>query len=509
MLWHGLSRAVASGAFAFLMRSEPGASVYERGGSAEDFLPGLSDIDLALVVPGDPGAPGAARDRVARRWQRLSRIAALRLVLDWPRIYEESELSAVAGESVVSFGPGSRLDTDRLLARPGLYGSTADWRLLSGPDRRPAEPERDRQAQRIAAWLELAYWWRWVFPACAGAGGPRAADLSVKFVAEAVRIWLWLERGERATGRADALRRALRALPEEERSLRETLALQRALPAAPEAPLVDALRPLVRLSQRIAELITDEVEEAGATDVRLAGVESEPMLPRGGGDGPLVPLADWRAVVVPSLPDECLVTVSGDPDDPAALRDAARSSPVGPYPVLRSGRLLVLPSVPLWRNRLRSVQCRASDPVSFALLDRASAARFPAVRGWSAGDWADRAVAAHQAWLTASHEVDGRALGRLFTAARAALFHGSLATGAPELALTVTATAERVAAHAERARSLLGDAVEAYREFCEDGRRPAARTVAAMRELVLDLPVYAESSGRSAAQLRSWSRPIQ
>jgi hypothetical protein len=509
-LWRGLSRAVASSACAFLTQGERGASVYERGGSADDFLPGMSDIDLAILVPGDPGAPGAARRRVTGRWERLSRIAALRLVLDWPRIYEESELDDVAGKSVFSLGPGSTLDTDRLLARPGLYGSTADWRLLSGPERRPAEQPRDRQAQRVAAWLELVYWWRWVFPTCADPRGPRAADLSVKFVAEAARIWLWLARGERATSRAEALRRALRALPEEERLLRETLELRRALPAAAEEPLADALRALVRLSERIAALITDEVAEAGVTEVRLAGAEGELVLPRGGGGGPLLPLADWRGVVVPSLPDECLVAVPGDPADPVAIGDAARARPAGPYPTLRSKRLLILPSVPWWRNRLRSVQCPASDPVSFALLDGASTAAFAAVPGWAAGDWADRAVAAHVASLgTGSGELDGRALGRLFTAARAALFHASLHAGEPALALTLAETAERLAACAGHGRSLLEDAVDAYRGFCDDGRRPPERTVAALRELVLGLPAYAESSGRSAAQLRSWSRPIQ
>jgi hypothetical protein len=409
---------------------------------------------------------------------------------------------------VLSVGPGPTLDRDRMLARPGLFGSTADWRLLGGPDRRPPEPTRDRQSQRVAAWLELVYWWRWVFPACAQARGPRAADLAVKFVAEPARIWLWLARGEQASGRADALSRALRALPEEEISLRRALELHRDLSGAPEAALENALRALLRLSERIAELIAREIAEAGTTRVRLAGADSAELLvpPGEGGNGSLVPLADWRAVVVPSQPDESLAPVSGDLADPEAIREAALSRPVGPYPVLRSERLLALPSVPLWRNRLRSVQSRVSDPVSFALLEGGTTAEFPAVSGWAAGDWARLAVAAHLDWLqAAAAEVDGRALGRLFTAARAALFLGGIQAGEPELPLTVVETADRLAAQSSDARSVVDDAVEAYREFRRRRDGPPARTVGALRRVVLALPAYGEGerSARSTAQLRS------
>jgi hypothetical protein len=355
-------------------------------------------------------------------------------------------------------------DNFRMLGRPGLHDTVAGWRLLTGPDRRPPEPERDRQATRVAAWLELTNWWRWAFKVCANPVEPRASDMCVRLVAEPARIWLWLVHGER-TGRLDALRRVLSLMPEEERSLRWALELHRSLPASPDAPLAEALPAMVRMSARIADAIDAEVGGGERTEVRLAGAPA---------DGPL-PLADWRALACPPQPREWFDVVAGDPGDPALVGDLAAATPAGAYPVLLAGDLLVLPGAPFPRSRLRSVQSPLTDPVSFALARGAGTARFPDVRGWSARDTARRAVAEHSAWIGAP----ARSLDMLLVAARAALFHESLDDGRPELALTLDETARRLA------------------EWSGTGALPDE--VASVQRLVAALPAFA-GGGRLSAQ---------
>jgi hypothetical protein len=148
-----------------------------------------------------------------------------------------------------------------MLERPGLYGETADWRLVRGRDRRPPEPPRDAQDRRIAAWLDLVNWWQWAFPLCVDASRPFAPQSCVKLVAEPARIWLLLAHGERAGGRADVLGRALRRLPEEEAALLRALELERSLQSAPRPPVAETLPVLLRLSQRIASLIRAELAD--------------------------------------------------------------------------------------------------------------------------------------------------------------------------------------------------------------------------------------------------------
>ena len=492
-------------------------------------MPGLSDIDLAVILPGDPAAPGAARDRATRRWERLRRVPVTGLVLDLPRIYEDDELRDIAGGSALTYGLGggqgnaseagdvgspTSLDAIRMLGRPGLYAPTDDWRLLAGPDRRPRDRARGVQCRRLAAWLELVHWWRLVFPACIDPRGPRAADLCVKIVAEPARIWLWLAHRERATGRIDTLRRVLRRLPVEEEALIHAIALRRSLPDGPPGPLHDALPTALRLTARIADLLVHEVADEATTAVRLVGDPAEMILPNGGwrrteslaggGHPILLPLADWRALALPLLPDESFAPLPGDPGDPEVLGTAAETQRAGPYPAFRADELIVLPGTPLWRNRLRAVQCPVTDPVSFALVEGRRVAAFPQVCGWSAEDSARRAVAEHRApLLVASENTRGRALGRLFTGARAALFLESIRGGNPELPLTVLETARRLCERSSSARVVAEDAVERYREFALRGVQPPEGTVSAMQRLVLCLPAYAD--GRPDARPSSGS----
>ena len=190
-LWARAYRALARMAAWYLGRGEKAPAAYLRGGGGgADFLPGLSDLDLALVPARDPRAPGAAAQRLRRRWERLRRaFPPATLVVDWPHVHEDAELDELSGASALTlgladgsgragyFGEGASLDRVRLLERPGLYDTAAGWRLLTGPDRRPPERPRDRQRTRIAAWLELVYWWRWAFRVCADPVEPRASDM--------------------------------------------------------------------------------------------------------------------------------------------------------------------------------------------------------------------------------------------------------------------------------------------------------------------------------------------
>jgi hypothetical protein len=132
-----------------------------------------------------------------------------------------------------------------------------------------------------------------------------------------------------------------------------------------------------------------------------------------------------------------------------------------------------------------------TDPVTTALLSDATVARFPELNGWSARDSALRAVAEHGAWLalrSTQAESERKVLGRLFTAARAALFLESVDAGEPELALSAAV----VACHFRDARGdssgIALEAFEALRASREHGKPIAPDLVAAFERLVRALP---------------------
>jgi hypothetical protein len=457
-LWRFVYVALAR-ALAFRLVRGAGASVYVRAGF-DDAVFGLSDIDLSLVVR-DAGA----RRRALERWRRLYTRQPWLGELFHVAVYTEPVLRDAAASSTFTYdldraepratylGAAPVFDESSLRERPRLYGSAQDWRLLSGVERRGPRADQPPQERRIAAWLELQAWWRHALDAVPDSTGPRKASLCVKLVAEPARVWLWLVHGERLARREDVLRRAIDALPEEETAFRDALALAQRLHREPAAPFAEFLPHLVRLSARVGDRLAEELSDAGTQRVTLLGADAPLASPTP--DIAAAPLADWRAVVWPSLPDETFVALPGDPADRRVLAEAlAREGDA--YPVLRRNGLLVLPT-PASQSELRAVQCRVTDPVTFALLDGASHAEFPNAPGWSAHDWAKRAVAEHRAWLRDRRDEapatvrewprgDGRrvpaqvrALAKLFTAARAILF---LDSGAAELALTAAAVAE-------------------------------------------------------------------
>ncbi|MEK6276640.1 MAG: nucleotidyltransferase domain-containing protein [Actinomycetota bacterium] len=521
-IWRLAYRFAMRGYVAYLRRGEPGSAAYVHGSlSTGEFLHGLSDIDVVIVLAPDPAGPGLARDRVRRRCRRVSRALPVLgdLLFDWPAVFEDADLQDAVAASTLTYRlsrapgrasshavySGSNSDDDkiRLAERPQLYGPMHDWRLIAGPGRRPPPPTTlDADSRRIAAWLELQYWWQWAFEACVNPGLPHIAHLCVKLIAEPARIWIWLARGERVPSRAEALDRGSVEFPAEAEAFERGRDLLGRLPSQPTAPLAEFLPAFVRLSARVAGELAGQVEPAGSTEVRLKWSDRDPLaLPHGGWaparptrwDKPapaLLPLVDWRALAMPSLPDETFAPIPGDPGDPGTLAAAALALDRGPYPTLSADRLQIRPVRMTGRRRLRTLQCPATDPVSFALAAGATVACFPEVAGLSVGDTAARAVAEHAVWLAAEGKRDSEALGRLITAARAALLWESVDEGDPELHLTMEATldalAARGAAAAEAAR-------EGYHEFAVFWRPPPDPLIAALHDAVVALPAYASA----------------
>jgi predicted nucleotidyltransferase len=435
-LWARLHGGLLALVLALVRRGEPGAAVYLRGSFASgDPVYGLSDLDLVAVVP---GAGGARRERLDRRWARacravpgLERVAAV-------KVYEEPELADAAASTALSYGLEGEVarplfeGVDRhhfLRVRPNLYGPTRDWRHVAGPERRPDVAAPAGSDRLVAAWLELQCWWRYVAWTCRRPTDRGVTYFCFKFVAEAARTWLWVAHGVRAEGRADALRRALPLMPADEPILTRALAARGRLARPGELELAEVVPWLADFSSRLAAFVSAELEPAGWTEVRLRW--------NGDGAGGRLPLADWRALVLGEDPDATFVLDGASPGDPGAVARAAAAEERGTTVALPAPGILVLPSDDLesrryTRGTLRAIQCDASDPVSLALARGERVARFPDVPGWSARDWARRAVAEHRVRVRRG----GGDRATLLAAARAALFLASLEDGAPELRLS-------------------------------------------------------------------------
>lgn len=527
-VWAAAHRIVMRGVAVYIRRRHRDAAVYVKGTFASgEAVHGISDIDVIVVAPGERGFPGKARSAIRERWRRLCRgVPLLGVLLRHFWVYEEEDLRESASAPCLLYGGAAFLgarplaDPMGLLDRPGLYGARREWRRLSGPERRPPEPPDDPGRRRVAGWLELQHWWRYAFLACAEPDLRHVPWLCVKLLAEPVRIWSWVERGEVIGTREEALRRGLREHAEEEAAMRLGLDLLRALPRSPAPPLAEVVPAFARLSRKLARRLAAVADAAGGTDVRLLwGGERElaveprahPSWARGGST--LLPLADWRARAVPGLPDETFTLIGGEATDVALLAALARAEDAATVPALLWGGLLVLPTTDRERGVLRAVQCAATDPVSLALAAGRTSARFPDLSGWSARDSARRAVAEHAAWLAGSGVMTpphgwvgpqpdsrsgtARALGLLFTATRAALFLESLEEGGPELVLTAAALVEPLCARRTDARGVVEEAVGALLE-CRRGegdlRRggvPSRELVTRFGDLVRALPAYA------------------
>jgi hypothetical protein len=511
-------RALIEAAGHYLRRRLPNASAYVAGtGASGELVPGLSDIDLVLVLGGASEAVERDRSVVLDRWRRLRRVLSPLARGLGIAVYSERDLQDETGGTALTFGlaaaeagadpdrgylrPGRPSDDLYRRIHPGIYGPGRTWRLVSGTARTTAEPIRAPDYRRLAAWLELQWWWRFSFALCTSRETAFASYLAFKLVAEPIRIWLWLSRGERTLGRRQAIERAIELLPGEEALLRRTLALHDSLPGAGEPPRAETLAWLLRMGSRIAELLERELAQYGTTEVLL--LDGDLVLPTDAchrsSPGSLPenprPLADWRARAMPPLADEALFSVDVDPTAPAGLGALADSAVAGLQPAVRAGPLLLLPNDAFSdRVLLRSVQFGASDPVSFALLDERTTAAFPEVPGWSAIDSARRAVREHRCWLagwTGEESPSQLALDLLLTAARSALFLESIRAGEPELPLCAATTTARLAERHPASRGTAEEAYSVFREARTAGTVPSARIVDAFRDIVARLPGYA------------------
>ena len=490
-VWGALHAAVLRAVARWLTRAAPASSAYARGSLATGRpLYGLSDMDLVIVT-----ADGAARARVKERWDSLCRRAPLAPHLIELAVVERGELEQTACGSALTYGLGSAeaaylgpepIAERVLLEGRGLYGPMADWRPLGRADTAPPGRPTDDQSRRLAAGVELQSWWRYAFRACTREAGPRTAYLCVKFVSEPIRVLLWLEHGERVDDRDAALRRGLERFPDQEPAIRAALDLHGRLRRRPDPQLAEMLPHLVHLSDRVAQVLERHAARRDSTYVEL---DWDPDDIRGG-----VPLVDWRALAWSWPLEEVLIPTADDPRELSSLAEAARAAVPGLQPALRHAHLLVLAvaDVEGGAGRLRAVQCAQTDPVSSALLDGRDAARFPELAGWSARDWARRAVAEHRAWLDAvPPDLDPPPLARPIAAARAALFQASVEDGEPTLPLTAAAAMRALADRHEHARGVAEAAAEELRDWRDEGRAPDPDAGRALLAEVRRLPAYA------------------
>ena len=450
------------------------ARTYARGSlGIRETAPGHSDLDLAVVT-----ATHDERARVQRRWKRL-RVPDVMGLVDMA-VYERGELRDALSASLLTSeralqpgvpGPG---DDAGLRLRPGVPEPLWDWRPLGhGPNLLPQPPIAGPQERRVAAWLELQFAWRVALAACAAPSTPHVPRLGLKLAADPARVWLWLAHGEKPLTRWDAVMRAAELLPEEAGHLR----------AAPSnttmghAALTGGIALMARMSERIAALLGAAAASGDHRRVRLVGeVESAGL-----------PLVDWHALAfAPQLEETFMPRGREGGWDPDGLAAASRTAAGGHHAATVAGPILVLAG----GGWARPVQCAVTDPVSFALIAGDDHAFFPELAGWSASDWARRAVAEHAGWL--AHKDRGLAplkiLTRLLAAVRAARFAESLGRPEPELAVTAEAVAGTLGD--------LGD--EALHEARRRRRGMVVRgsCAGALREAVTALPAY---SGRRPA----------
>lgn len=535
MVWSLAYASVMRAAAVFVRRDYPDASIYLKGSFASrEPVYGVSDVDLVVVIPDEKAPAGSLQKSAREAWKQIcNRTPLLRRVIQHCWFYEERDLQESIGTCCLTSGLESDEADDRavflgsqplhdhmgLQTHPSIYGPLREWRRMAGPDRLPTASPGDVQSRRLAAWLHLQYWWRHAFQACADPSSAHVPLLCVKLIAEPVRLWLWVERGERVSTREASLARGLAELPEERETFELALRLLKALPRSPAPPLAEAVAALLRGTERLGQHMLEASEETGHVDVRLTGADDILVTPQlreraQALSGKLLPLADWRALAVPGVPDEALWLLGAARLDPASLAEAARADNGDAVPCVHYNSMMLLPTINPERGLLRSVQCEPSDPVSMALSGGRAIARFPRLAGWSAMHTARRAVAEHRGWLRTADWVSPphgwvgtqsapdnptmRTLGLLFTAARAALFLESVHDGDPELAVTASGAADRLVARDPGSRAAVEDALNDLRAMRAVENNVTPR-VGPLLDVVRSLPAYSQSAAFAMA----------
>ena len=469
-----LPYAIATRAIAALMRASGGnPSVYLTGSAAEgELVPGISDLDVIVVA-----ADAADRERLDALRGRLARRVPLFAAVCQVFLYTDDELRDAARATHLTFDLHAAEPRGSLLARPNRPRDEADlrrrprrarpeanWRLVAGPDRRPAGPPPTVREEHLAGWLELQYWWRHAYWLVLEPRSVRARSLATKLICEPARVWLRIS-GLEPGSRAEAIARAAARVPAWERHLEAT---QRLADGAP-VHVRWALDALVDLTEAVAARLVEDVRSVEHVAVALEHT------------GPAVPLADWRARAGGDDLPRSVELVHGDPRSPDALRRLL--SPAAVQPVLDLGSVLLLPQGTYLGCLMRAAQCPPTDPVTFALLRGEATARFPAVAGLSIADAGTRALAEHRSWLAdhAGLPVTARNLARYVSAAGAAVTAATSVRGQPAIGTDPEAIARLVHDHLPHHGEAIGAAVAALR--AHEGGEPIPAPVAEAAEL--------------------------
>jgi hypothetical protein len=499
----GLIRLLAH----YLGRGLP-AGVYVRGGfGAGEPVLGVSDIDLVAVVAGGTDGAGDPWSRVMGRWQRLERRLPGLHRIAYLECYSEAEL-AKPRRTRFTYGLDGRGPRSLFFAeRPGSWSQPARrslplllpdlwpvdcWRFVSGQDLRPRTDAGEPTCAHLVAWVHLQYWWRLGLRALNAPAAPWVTYASVKLVADAAKIVLWLEHGEQHLVRRESLQRALEVLPEEEAAIAFALSVLDGRPDCGAPPIELVWPSFVRVSGRIAQRLAADLAPMGATAVRLEGLA--PIEPTD--DGGARPLSDWTALVWPPGREESFVVGPGTPFEVPAVLSAAECSTRTSFVTLLGDGLIIRPGRQ-GREWFRAVDFGATDPVSEAMLGARPAATFANVPGWSALDTAARAVAEHAAWLRLPRDpavepadILTAHLAGLFSAARAGLFLRSAQDHEPVLPVTFEATADALADRLPSYRSAIEDAYESYRTAVDSGRAATREVLRAAAGALDELGCY-------------------
>ena len=329
-------------------------TVYARGSlAARQPVPGLSDLDLVVVVPDerarsemDARHADLERARPVARPGGVRAAARLRGGRDPARRRpDDADLrprALRAGRAARHLPPPRAARPRRRVRRLAPPARPRAPRARARPRRAHAPPPRVAR-DRVPLALDLA---------CRGrrpAAGARAGR-------DGARPW------SRASARGGA--RAAATGARRARPRRDALALARAILRAPCRIEPDGIARLlpgaVAIADQLAAAMAAQIAEAGTTEVRLVGAPATAA-------APARRLARGRPPAAARRHVRPLRGRRGRRARPG--RGAARERADGPYAALRHGRLLLLAPDGFVRSGLRALQCELADPVSFALLD--------------------------------------------------------------------------------------------------------------------------------------------
>ena len=148
-LWAAAYEIVTRAAVMCIRRQNRNASVYLKGSFASgEPVYGISDVDLVVVIPGDPSRPGSAQLDARERWKKLCRrIPLFGSVIQHAWFYERDDLEKSTSTTCLTYGLARGKSSDDsaafmgthalydhmgLQTHPTLYGARGEWRHISG-----------------------------------------------------------------------------------------------------------------------------------------------------------------------------------------------------------------------------------------------------------------------------------------------------------------------------------------------------------------------------------------